>query len=203
VIIHDDASEARTASELVNWAEHAKMPVILVRSPLQVWFTTSVNRCLLERSSEFVLIINSDIAIQEWNWFQKCMMAWESAENPGLLGQADNYPVTDRLIPDFAPGKVQGHWWFTSLANINKVGLLNEEEPSEIHIRSDDAWSAAFRKAGFKNYLMTNLHIAHGWEGTAWPCGGASWDRDLKRLPKWIDVLRARAHPPEVMRFRC
>lgn len=193
LIVHDDASEPATADWLREWApRRLGGEVILVRSPKQVWFTSSVNRCLAFVRGGWVLILNSDVVLQDDQWFKKCLAAW--GDHVGLLGQIDH--ACFEGPPIFQESKVQGHFWFTHIDRIRRVGQLRETEPKEVHICSDDAWCAAFRKHGFTNYSLTSIKLRHGWDDTPFEAGGASWSRDLNRLPRWIDVVHARATPP-------
>lgn len=194
-VIHDDASAPPTEQFLTEWVQSVRRPVTLVRSDERVWFTSSVNRCLAHIRSPWVLVLNSDVQILDKRWFEKSKAAFLADPKTGLLGQVDH--AYEDGWPQVAPGKVQGHFWFTSVERIRQVGPLRETEPSEVHIASDDAWSEAFRRHGFTNYYMTHVRIRHGWGD--YPTGGASWGRDVSLLPKWQSVRRARMRPARIV----
>lgn len=198
LILHDDASDPETAAWLETMAQAHDGPVTLIRSDAQVWFTTSVNRCLAEcMTDHWIAIVNSDVEIQDPDWISKFQAVYDQDPNAGLIG------VPDSLYSEGPPpwyeerGKVQGHLWFFRGDRLLQVGKLSEREPAEVHIRSDDAWSEVFRQKGFTNYLRTDVRHVHG--GDSHPGGGASWNRDIGKLPKWIDVLHARNKLPRVL----
>jgi len=195
LILHDDASDPETAAWLETMARAHDGPIVLLRSDAQVWFTTSVNRCLTRCTADWIAILNSDVEIQDAHWAEKFQAVYDEDPNAGLLGAADSIYVEGP--PYVAEGKVQGHLWFLRGDRLRTVGKLGEREPAEVHIRSDDAWSAKFRLLGFTNYYLTNVRHVHG--GESHPGGGASWNRDLGKLPKWIDVVHARNKPPRVL----
>jgi glycosyltransferase involved in cell wall biosynthesis len=197
LILHDDASDPETARWLEVFSRAYAAydgPITLLRSDAQVWFTTSVNRCLAKCSADWIAILNSDVEIQDPDWVSKFQAVYEQDPKAGLLGAADSYGDAP---PTVAEGKVQGSFWFLRGDRLRTVGKLGEREPAEVHIRSDDAWSAAFRLHGFTNYYLTNVRHVHG--GESHPGGGASWNRDIGKLPKWIDVVHARNKPVRVL----
>lgn len=196
LILHDDASDPETAAWLETMAKAHDGPIVLLRSDAQVWFTTSVNRCLGECFADhWIAIVNSDVEIQDPYWVSKFQAVYAENLQAGLLGATDSIYVEGP--PYVAEGKVQGHLWFLRGDRLATVGKLSEREPLEVHIRSDDAWSEAFRARGFTNYYLTDIRHVHG--GESHPGGGASWNRDIGKLPKWIDVLHARNKLPRIL----
>jgi glycosyltransferase involved in cell wall biosynthesis len=195
-IIHDDASERDTSEQLMIFAETLEKNITLARSDKQCWFTTSVNRCLSLTKAEWVIVLNSDIEIQDTYWFEKLQSLHQSlGEKAGLIGCPDSGYHEGHYDVD---GKVQGHLWFFKRQHLEVVGLLDESNPDLIHIRSDDEWSARWRARGFRTTLACDIRHVHG--GDSHPGGGASWGRRLHEMPTRLEhVVEARATPMRIL----
>lgn len=200
LVIHDDASDDENATLVRTFAEHCSAPILLARSEHQCWFTTSVNRCLKYIQSEWVLVVNSDVQILDNEWLEKLIHIHNSNHKCGLIGCPDN-TIGQELFQETWQ-KVQGHFWFFNSSNFPLVGLLDESNQDNIHIRSDDEWSERWRKHGFRTFIATNLRHRHG--GDSHPAGGASWGRNLAAMPTRLEhVALARSTPPAVLVDKC
>lgn len=197
LVIHDDASdEPLTISYMDELAREFQGRITIARSERQCWFTTSVNRCLQLTKAQWILVVNSDVQIQDPEWFEKFMLIHEGTERAGLIGCPDSR-FDDRVGYE-VDGKVQGHIWFFKRENLQHVGLLDEQNPDCIHIRSDDEWSARWRSKGFKTMLATSIRHLHG--GDSHPGGGASWGRQIAGMPsKNEHVAVARSLPMRIL----
>lgn len=196
MIVHDDASDPETAEWLEGTLRMQNAPVILIRSDKQCWFTTSVNRCLQMTTAPWVVVLNSDVEIQDPEWFEKLIAVHGSREMVGLLGCPDSIYADQPAYE--VDGKIQGHLWFFRWKNMQTVGLLDEQNQDLIHIRSDDEWSARWRARGFKTLLVPNIRHVHGDESC--PGGGASWGRQVGNMPSRLEHVReARELPPRLL----